>query len=290
MGDDQDVLPLLETPAGAGGGDPAGTSPANEPTSQPSSANAPGDAGSAGGSPEKTVPLERFQEVNRQIQKYRELGLDALADEWERDPSKRMEFLANYATRGNAPAAPPPPPQQQIDPQQAQQQLNDLYQSNPMQAQALVTQAVVKQAIDELKKEFAPIKAISKRSAIDSFKNWVRSNKPREFKAAEPYFDRIVNQYNFEGMSDQQIQGQLNQAFVAAFGAAQLVRYDEAEKSGKIRPAGTPPSMGTSGGGDMSGTGSINSEQEAEARAMYKLAGWSQKDIDEEINARFRSG
>lgn len=268
--------------------DGAGTAGAPSPgTGQPdASAGAAAGATPAGSSPDdERVPIGRLKEVQAQVDRYRSLGLDGLADELERDPTKIHDIRAALAG-GYRPAAPAPQPQPQApsaDPAAMREQFRQLQEQDPLQASLLAgqaaAQAVLQQAIE-------PIRQIAYQQSVESFKGRMRGQIPQQYwRATEGIFDNLASKKNFTGLNAQQLNLALGEVFFTAFGIAQAQALQKGIASGKIR-TGEPPMMGT-GAAPMGGAPQAPSADPDMLKAAREVAKWGGLD-EKEADALLR--
>lgn len=262
---------------GAGSGTPAGSSAGGDPNNRPS-----GGAG-GGGQPDQTVPIERFQEVTRQVQRFRELGLDALADQFERDPKLRLRVLETVA-RGDEPVAPATPAAPDPNAQAAgREQFKRLREQDELAATTLVAKTVAEQVVAPL---LAPLRQMSVSAVVQNFKARARGAL-KDFGVVESKFDAIVARRNLSDVDPKMLDAVLGEILAIAYGTATLeVRAKKASQA----PAGggqpnEAPNYGAGGGsgrgfgGGGSGIDPASKEAQA-ARDMLRYAGFDEKEAD----------
>jgi hypothetical protein len=240
-----------------------------------------GAAGNAGSGDKagQTVPVERFQEVARQAARYRELGLDALADAFERDPKLRLRVLETVA-RGESgepePQRTPAPANQNA----GREEFNRLYEQDKLAATTLVAKTVAEAIVDKIS---GPIEQLSVSQAINQFKAECRGAL-KDFAVVEPKFNQMVRKTSFKGLNAEQVQAALGQCLAQAYGLATLeLRAKRQQAAGSAPGTPEPPNMGRSGAGD--GTGSAvrldpNDPAVLAARQMMKWGGLDDKEAD----------
>src|SRR5579884_3977871 len=270
-------VPLLdESPASTPA---APTGEEGERTSEPAVSGVP--TAESGEPDSKVVPLARFREVERQVRRYRELGLDALADELERDPTKIHEIRAALA-RGYIAVQPQPQP---ADLEKAREQWQRLYEQDPLAATLMTSQAAVTAALE---KALGPVKQLALRQSIEGFKSRARSSVPF-FASVETYFDRLVAQRHLDGMDPAQLDRVLGEILFTAMGIAYAQSLDRAQRRGVKLPQQTPPVMGGTGGAP-GGTAERRAPQ-ADAKTLEairdvaRLGGLEDKELDELLSS-----
>lgn len=247
-------LPLIDEGEGDANSQAGAGAAGNQSTSAGSAGGSTG-AGAASGTKDgqqNTVPLDKFLELDRQVQRYKDLGLEELARDIEQDPSRRFDIMAAIARRDAALASPEPvkpAAQPTVDPNQLLTQLREVHEKDPVAAQMLIASTVVGDAI---KQATAPIAKMAVQSAIDSFK--ARARGIAYFAKVEGYFDRMVAQVrpSLTGKEPDEIERILSGELTKAFGAGYLTTLQKQQSKGGRVGGDNPPNMGTGGGAGSS--------------------------------------
>jgi len=265
-------------PAGDSGNSPVASPAVKEPDKSGSATTqVPGDKGT--GSQPQTVPLERFQEVDRELNRYR--PLESIRDELDKDPSLIHDIRATIAQRGRPvqtqPAAAAAEPSADATMQKFIETMTPVFAENPIKGALAISSLVADKAVE---KTAETLQSSIVSLAIAGFKADMRSHPM--YGAAFPHFDRLVADIpakDFRGMTEPQIRSRLAQEFLKAVGIASMDAYTKAVKEGKLTPMGEPPSPPNySGSGSRGGEGKAG-ELTADEMRLAKEAGLDDADI-----------
>lgn len=238
--------------------------------------------------------VEKIKDLEEKLSRFK--TLEPLAEALESNPHLIHDIRASLVGRlsSQPPSASTQPhpstPQPAVAPagvpdlDKLSEALMPLFAQDPVKASLAIAQMVARAEAERAASEAAtPVSHLVTSLAIQNFKSEMSSHP--FYKLVAPVFDEMVSQIprdQFRGKDDAQIRQILSSTWYAAQGVAVQRAYEKALKEGKITvDGGATPAPPNYGGGRGASAPSGRSKLTREQLLLAKMAGLTQKDIEE---------